>query len=688
MFGSQAIAAASSASVPDSSAWDEGLDEAQLSAVLHDGPPLIVVAGAGTGKTRTLTSRVARLLERGVDPSRILLLTFTRRAAEDMTARAAALSGGIRPSAGGRRVWGGTFHAVAHRLVSEFSEQLGVATISVIDPSDATDLLDMLRDDHALTGTSTRLPRAATMLDVYSRAVNTDRRVRDVVTTDFPWVDPHVEAVTALLRDYVDRKRQRGLFDFDDLLLAWRALLTEPAIRDVLTNRWDHVLVDEYQDVNRIQVDIVTQLRPGGVGLTVVGDDAQAVYGFRGATSSHLLELADALPQSRLVRLERNFRSRQRLLDLANVVRPGDPRQRLRLHADRAGAGARPRLVRCYDAAEEARTVVDAVLGAVQEGQPLRDQAVLMRAGHHSDLLELELSTRHVPFVKYGGLRFLEAAHVKDFLAALRVTLNQHDELAWFRVLRLHEGIGPARARALLPSVLSDDPDGGLTEVIAAAPARARTALDSTLHNYRHACFSDTASARVTACLAMLRPLLQARYPDAAARLVDLDRLAAAASSAADLVAYVADATLDPPRSTTDQAQPPHLDEDYLTLSTVHSAKGLEWESVHVIHAVDGAFPSDMALGTPDGLEEEQRLFYVALTRARESLSIYTPLRLPHHRRAHDDRHSYALASRFLTDEALATMDIHEVPRPVAPLGGLHAGLPKVARPTLDHLLL
>jgi DNA helicase-2/ATP-dependent DNA helicase PcrA len=690
------------------SRWDAGLDDAQLAAVTHGHGPLIVVAGAGTGKTRTLTSRVAHLLERGVAPERLLLLTFTRRAAEDMLARASVLCSDQQSA---RRVWGGTFHAVAHRLVAEHASQLGLSQVSVIDPADVADLIDLLRDDHGLTkdpdrkrADEGRLPRAATIADIYSRAVNTGRSAREIITTQYPWCDPHADRIMLLLKDFVDRKRARGLLDFDDLLLTWRALLAEPATQRQLVGRWDHVLVDEYQDVNQIQVDIVHQLRPTGRGLTVVGDDAQAVYGFRGASSGHLLSVADTFPDATIVRLERNFRSRQSLLDLANVIRPGNgpgeaAHGRLMLQADREGPARRPRLVRCYDAGEEARLIADALLAGAEDGQRLLDHAVLMRTGHHSDLLEVELTARRIPFVKFGGLKFLEAAHVKDFLATLRVTDNPRDEVAWYRLLRLHEGIGPARAGRLLPLLLggdggeevedsAQDRDAWLNQVVAAAPAPSRTGLDATLRQLTAARAESSIPARVTACTSIVMPLVHRRYTDAPARVGDLERLAAGAERSVDLAGFVAQVTLDPPASTGDFAKPPHLDEDYVTLSTVHSAKGLEWPVVHLLHAVDGAFPSDMALGDfsdNSGLAEEQRLFYVAITRARDELSIYTPLRMPHHRRARDDRHSFAPESRFLTPEALQTMEIVETPRPQAPASPA-ASLPRVAIPSLSPL--
>ena len=700
--------------------WDAGLDDAQLAATTHGDTPLVIVAGAGTGKTRTLTARVAHLLERGVAPDRILLLTFTRRAADDMLARAAALArlpGPPRAGASGR-LWGGTFHAVAHRFIATHAQSLGLPSrFSVLDQSDAGDVMDLLREEAGLAPAPTpgaapgaapgarsgreglwppnapaspdrpavRLPRPATLVDVYSRCVNTSRPLREVLAEDFPWVEPHVEALGHLFRAYGARKRAHCLLDFDDLLLYWRALLADPVVGPGLAGRFDHVLVDEYQDVNSLQAEIVTRLCPGGRGLTVVGDDAQAIYGFRGGDPAHLHRVTVALPGATVIRLERNFRSRQRLLDLANAVRPSAHGHRLTLRSSRGG-GARPRLLHCHDAPAEARAVADAVLARAEAGMRLNEQAVLMRAAHHSDLLELELTARRVPYVKYGGLRFLEAAHVKDFVAAARLLDNPADEVAWFRLLRLHEGIGPARARRLLAELAPGEGAAmsRTAEAVAAAPPAARTSLSATMTGLAAAREAAGAASRADAVLRTLRPLLVERYPDATVRLGDLERLVSAAAGLPDLAALLVEVTLDPPASTSDLAGPPHLDEDYLVLSTVHSAKGLEWRAVYVIHLIDGAFPSDMALGSPEGLDEERRLFYVAVTRARDELTLCTPLRMPHRRRSLDDRHSYAAASRFLDEAARATLDVGEDPLPRP--RDEPAPARRVALPDLDEL--
>jgi DNA helicase-2/ATP-dependent DNA helicase PcrA len=658
--------------------WDAGLDEAQLQAVLHGEGPLVVVAGAGTGKTRTLTSRLARLLDRGVEPERVLLLTFTRRAADDMLARAAALVG--RPEHA-RRLRGGTFHAVARQVVAANAEALGVpAGFSVLDPGDAADVMDLLREEHGLAGGEVRAPRPATLVDIYSRCVATEQPLAEVLAADFPWCEPHRTAIAGLCRAYVERKRQRGQLDFDDLLLYWRAALGHPSLGPRLAAAYDHVLVDEYQDVNAVQADIVAGLRPDGRGLTVVGDDAQAVYGFRGADARHLAAVLTRHPEATVVRLETNFRSLGPICELANAARPPGGTGPLVLRALRRGGG-RPVLERGHDAATEARVLAQAVLDAHQEGVALRHQAVLVRAAHHSDLIELELSARRIPYRKYGGLRFLEAAHVRDLVATLRLLDNPADDAAWLRLLRLHDGVGPARGRALarLLAPAGGDGLGRWAEVVAEAPAASRVALSATFEAL-DAARDRPDPERPAAVVAFLGPLVAGRYPAAEARTEDLGRLAAAASVVDDLAGWVAELTLDPPALTGELAGPPHLDEDYLVISTVHSAKGLEWPVVHLAHLADGAFPSDMALRSPDGLEEERRLFYVAVTRARDRLALYVPARLPHHRRAADDRHTLVPPSRFLTEAVVGALEVRHraPPRPAMAPAGPPSGPPAV----------
>ncbi len=644
--------------------WEEGLDDAQMAVAAHGDGPLLVLAGAGTGKTRALVARVARLLERGVPPERLLLLTFTRRAADEMLSRAAALAG-VQAKA---RPWGGTFHAVAHRFVAAHAEVLGFPTgFSVLTPAEATDLMELMLGGSDLTGTATRLPRPATLVDIRSRCVNTGRRLSEVLAVDYPWCEPHMDAIAGLFKSFTARKRAGALIDFDDLLVYWGALLAHPVLGPELAGRFDYVLVDEYQDLNGLQVDIVSRLAPGGRGLTAVGDEAQAVYGFRGASSERLRQLVQACPGAVTLRLERNFRSRQEILDVANRLRPGADEARVTLTAER-GTGLRPSLVRCHDAAAEARAVVERILQAYEEGVRLCDQAVLVRAAHHSDLVEVEMTARRVPYRKYGGLRFLETAHVKDFVAAGRLLANGHDEVAWFRLLRLHDGVGPASARTMVAAALAGpDALGDWGVLVATARPPARATLSRTLGQLAAARSAPSPGVQAEAVLTALAPLVESRYVDSRVRLGDLDRLVGSAASAPAFATWLADLTLDPPASTSDLAGPPELDEDFVIVSTVHSAKGLEWTEVHIPHLVDGFIPIDMALGSREGLEEEQRLLYVAVTRARDRLHLYTPLRMHYHRRALDDRHGFATQSRFLVPEVVSLLDVVELAVPAGP---------------------
>jgi DNA helicase-2/ATP-dependent DNA helicase PcrA len=638
----------------DEDAVLEGLNEQQRRAVTHQGGPLLVLAGAGTGKTRTLVARAAWLRgAQGVPASRILLLTFTRRAASDMLARASAGWDGAGAShdESGGKIWGGTFHAIAHKIIRRHAESFSLSPqFTILDPGDTTDILDVLRPDHGLAGTGQRTPRAGTCADIYTRCVNTGRPVSEVVTAGYPWCAPFTGELAGLFRAYTARKRERHLLDFDDLLLLWQAALADPAAGPVLRGMFDAVLVDEYQDVNAVQASIVRLLQPDGKQLTCVGDDAQAIYGFRGADPAHLRQLTADYPGLDVVRLDRNYRSRQGILDLANVVRPSAPGLDLTLTGDR-GAGAAALLVRCHDEATQAREICTRVLDAHEEGTALRDQAVLVRAAHHSDMLEIELTARKIPYVKFGGLRFTDTAHVKDFTAAARILVNPADDLAWFRLLRLHEGIGPAHARR----VLDLGPDADRARAVEAAPARSRRALAATLEALADAALAPAGQA--DKLLALLDPLIRGRYPDASPRLADLRRLADAAAAQPSLQDALAELALDPPVSASDLAGPPRLDEDYLTISTIHAAKGLEWPVVHLPHLVDGALPSDMALGDPGGLAEEHRLFYVAITRARDHLYLYAPQRLHIHRRGRDDRHGLGQLSRFLDASALAACE-------------------------------
>ncbi len=646
---------------PTATGYLETLNEQQRAAATHPGGPLLVLAGAGTGKTTTLAARVAWLIGQGAAPERVLLLTFTRRAAREMLGRARSYLGRSPHGRHAGKVVGGTFHSVAHRFVRRHAAALGLpAGFGVLDAGDAADLLDLVRQDAGVGQTGRRFPRKSTLLDIYSRTVNAQRPLRELLAEAFPWCERHADDLAKLFVEYGARKRSLGVIDLDDLLLYWRALAQDAVVGAEIARAVDHLLVDEYQDVNGLQVDLVRALRRGELPeVTVVGDDLQAIYGFRSASPSHILDFPEHFPGTTTIALERNYRATQPLLDVANAVAEQAARAyRKALRAERPG-GLAPELVVCLDEAAQASEVCERVLDARERGATLREQAVLMRASHDSDLLELELARRDIPFVKYGGLRYLEAAHVKDFLALLRIADNPADRLSWFRWLQLLDGVGPATARRALEAL---EPDaGGLAEVLArwerarsSLPAEAREPADAVIAALRAAAETTAAGPRAEALREALGPIVEAHYPDGAVRLQDLDALVAAAGQASDLGRFVAELVLDPPASSSDLAGPGSLDEDWLVLSTVHSAKGLEWRAVHVLALYDGNFPSDLSAGDREAVEEERRLLYVALTRAQRDLHLYVPIRYYHRPRGVDDGHGYGKVSRFLTDDVQA----------------------------------
>jgi DNA helicase II / ATP-dependent DNA helicase PcrA len=542
-------------------------------------------------------------------------------------------------------------------MVRVHASSLGLeAGFGVLDAGDAGGLLDLVRQEHGGAERRRRFPRAATMLDIYSRTVNAQIPLSEVLAEFFPWCDEHHQALAEIFRAYGARKRALGVLDLDDLLLYWRALVADQVIGPLIADDFDHVLVDEYQDVNGLQVDIVAGMRSTRPGLTVVGDDFQAIYGFRSASARHILDFPKRFPGAHARKLERNYRSTTPILEVANAVSAQDHDGFSKeLWTERQG-GTPPELAFPRDEREQAVFVCERVMASREEGIELREQAVLFRTNHDSDLLEVELTRRRIPFVKYGGLRYLEAAHVKDFIALLRLSDNPADELSWFRLLQLLDGVGPTRARRVLDTLRG--PEGGpphlerwpqaSEHIPPSSRAQANVMVDALIRTGAGA--TDDAGIQVERLCAAITPLIRLRYPNGAVRVSDLDQLALAARGAQDVRHFVSELVLDPPASSADLAGPPHLDEDYLVLSTVHSAKGLEWNAVHLIAAYDGNFPADMSAGTEEGIAEERRLFYVALTRPRRRLHVYVPARFYYRPSARDDPHGLGQASRFLTE--------------------------------------
>jgi len=668
--------------------WLDELTQAQLEAVTHGDGPLLIIAGAGTGKTRTLVSRVAHLIEQGVSPERLLLLTFTRRSAAEMITRAQRLI----QSESGARVWGGTFHATANRLLRIYGQAVDLhPAFTVMDESDAGDMMGLIRAELGFGSRKKRFVAKQTLVKIYSHTVNAQRSLDEVLARHFPWCTEDREAIARIFDAYIERKKAQHVLDYDDLLLFWAALCDAPQAGGTVADRFRHILVDEYQDTNALQSQILQGMRRRNGNLTVVGDDAQSIYSFRAATIRNILEFPEQFPGAHVVTLEQNYRSTNGILDASNaVMAQATERYTKELFSSR-GEGYRPVLTTCRDEDEQTESVIANILEHLEQGIALMRQAVLFRASHHSALLEVALARRNIPFHKYGGLKFIEAAHIKDMLAFLRVLENPYDELSWYRILRMLEGVGPKTAQRIMGElgVRGGAPEAGEAEAGAAMTPVARllkhapsvpVAARATFEQLRrlfaqcsgHGALPDAVvpgevevdapappalPVQLDLVHGFYEPVFQRLYDNAVVRSRDLEQLVQIAARYRSRSRFITDLTLDPPSATSDLAQPPFLEEDYLILSTIHSAKGCEWDAVHIIHAADGMIPSDMAVSDEAGVDEERRLLYVAMTRAKDRLYVYFPLRYYHTKHRRGDAHSYAQLSRYLTRDVVARFE-------------------------------
>ena len=631
--------------------------------------PLLVIAGAGTGKTMTLAHRVAHLVIKGVSPERILLLTFTRRAAEEMTRRVESIvrealtaDRGPQP-AHGILPWSGTFHSVANRLLRRFAHNLGLDPgFSVLDRGDAADLMDVVRHELGLSRKSRRFPKKDTCLAIYSRCINARKTLRKSLDETFPWCADWEAELRSLFRHYVERKQQNQALDYDDLLLYWSHLVGDVELAAEIGSWFDHVLVDEYQDTNLLQAEILMAIKPDGHGVTVVGDDAQSIYSFRAAEVENILSFPDQfLPPARIVSLEENYRSTQPILDSANCLIAESERQYRKNLYSKTKSGGKPAYVTVEDGYSEAAYVVASVLANREEGMLLKNQAVLFRGSHVSDRLEIELVRRDIPYVKYGGLKFLEAAHVKDMLSVLKWAENPKNQVAAFRVLKLLRGMGPAGAARCFAVVASNGFSfTSLAEFVPPAACAADwPSFTSLMMSLASAEPSESAwQSQLGETRRWYQPHLERLYDGVQTREADLEQLEQISGRYPTRERFLTELTLDPPSAAGDLAGDPYRDEDYLVLSTVHSAKGQEWDAVFVLNVADGNFPSEFATGSSTMIEEERRLLYVAMTRARQSLQLIAPLRYYVTQQRRDgDKHVYGARSRFLTDNLLETME-------------------------------
>lgn len=654
----------------------EKLNGAQRKAVSHGeaqpprgfkSGPLLILAGAGTGKTDTLAHRIAHLAIHGVDPARILVLTSTRRAATELRRRAhdivkKALNeplGGVSHTISQRLTWTGTYHSIGNRLLRHYGRHLKLEpSFSVVDRSDAAELLEVTRAELGLATREQRFPRKEICLQIYSFRVNTRKTLTETLTQHFPWCVQWEEDLTRLFRAYVERKQRCCILDYDDVLLYWHAMMAEPRLAQHVSGHFDHVLVDDFQDANRLQVDIVHALKPDGAGLVVTGDDAQAIQPFRLAAVDNVLGFAARFtPAAEVVTLAQNYRGTQQVLDGANALLAEAAKTARKHLLSLRGQGVRPGIVAVMDLQAQAEFVCAEVHKKRESNVPLKKQAVLLRASNHGEALEAELRRRKIPFLKQAGPKFVEAAHVKDLFAVLRWADNPRNTVAALRVLQLLPGLGVPNARKVIEhfeaagysfaSLQSFTPPSALG-VQWRKLAELMTGLSEPDKQW---------SGQLNLAREWYRPHFERTYEHFHMRIGDLDQLELLCGQYPSRERFLSELTLDPPQASSDGAQAA-VDDDYLTVTTVHAAKGLEWDTVYVLNVVEGGFPSELAAGKAELLEEERRLLYVAMTRAQNTLFLLAPRRFPlvGASRAGDTT-ARGGPSRFLTDKVTRCFD-------------------------------
>ena len=609
---------------PLSRDYAQELNPQQLAAVeVVDGPAL-VIAGAGSGKTRVLVYRVARLIDMGVDPASILLLTFTRKAAQEMLGRVGLLIG---PQSD--RVMGGTFHSVANVLLRRYGRTIGLEPgFTILDRGDSEDLVNLVRAQTGLTETGKRFPRKKTIADLFSKCANTMQPLEDVLLTEYSHFGEYLGELTKLQEAYESTKRQRQLVDYDDLLTRLRELLTvDEQARQTISAIYRYMLVDEYQDTNRLQADVVRKLAATHENVMVVGDDSQSIYSFRGASFRNIMEFPELFPGTRMFKLEENYRSTQSILALANDILKGATEKYSKTLFTQKGQGERPALVEVIGENSQSRFVAQKILELREEGVPLDEMAVLFRSSFHAFDLEIELTKRDVPFVKRGGFKFLETAHVKDLLAHLRIVHNPLDTVSWNRSLLLVDGVGQKRSRDLLTQLVGSEAPYEVLRQGGGRSALGLRNLAAALESVGNVEDGSPAD-QVNRLLEYYYPILKEQYDDYPKRIRDLEHLMVMAERYGALEEFLADVTLEPPNESVTGIEAQDRDDERLVLSTIHSAKGLEWRCVFVIWLVDGRFPSSYSFLTEEELEEERRLLYVAVTRAKQFLYLTFPVQV------------------------------------------------------------
>ncbi len=602
------------------------LNSEQLRVVLHGDGACLVLAGAGSGKTRTITFRVAYLLEKGIDPNTILLVTFTNKASREMISRVESLMHGKV-----RLPWAGTFHHIGYRILAQYAGLLGYKqNFTILDSEDSKNLLKLCLKEDGGDRSEKKFPSVAVINSILSFARNAEKLLEDVLQEKYPQWAEFVTTFQRIATEYDKKKKAANAMDFDDLLLNLRNLLqnSEPVRRKFAT-QFQYVLVDEYQDTNKIQASIIDLFSSVHKNLLVVGDDAQSIYSFRAASISNILDFEKKYYGAQVFRLETNYRSTPEILDLANDVIKNNINQYEKELRSVKKSAVRPEVQAYTDQREEAESLAQKILDRINEGVKLSEIAVLFRASHHSQALEVELTKRHIAYDYRGGTRFFERAHIKDVLGFVRAFNNLEDTIAWSRILTMQIGIGPSAAEKVIEVIKSNgDQKPNFSQIAEILGVRAKVGFKDFLNIWRNMEGSDgSPSGLIRAVLdSNYKTYLETEYPDYRDRANDIEQLALFAEKETDVSKFLAEAGLQENYTRPKEGGAQGNDEEKIVLSTIHQAKGLEWEAVFIVGVSAGQFPSDRALNEEKGIEEERRLFYVAITRAKTHLHISYPL--------------------------------------------------------------
>lgn len=631
--------------------YEQDLNEAQLSAVKSKDGAILVIAGAGTGKTKTLTYRVARLIEDGVNPENILLLTFTKKASMEMLNRASAVL-----DERCENVAGGTFHSFANMILRKYSKLLGLKNnFTIMDSADAEDVINHITGK-LFPKKEKRFPKKHTLLEIYSKSVNKEIPTKNVIVSEFSQFEHCMDRIIEIHKAYVQYKRENSLMDYDDLLLYLKFLLEDHKdIQKRLSNKYKYIMIDEYQDTNTLQADIIKLLASEHNNVMAVGDDAQSIYSFRGANYRNILDFPKIFEDTKIIKLEKNYRSTQNILNLTNkIISEAKEKFAKTLYSD-IHSEIKPALICAKDSQMEADFICQRILELLDEDLNLSDICVLARNARMFFNLEIELSKRGIPFQKFGGPKFMETAHIKDIVAHLRVILNPDDEVSLSRILLLLKGVGTQTVNSIMPIIK------GQTELDIKLLPNKKSANFKPLFDViqKERVSNKKLSDIVTDIIEYYKPILKDKYDDASKREKDLEHFEYLSTQYNRLDSFLSDLALEPPDKSVEGMYKRNVKDDCLTISTIHSAKGLEWDSVFIIGAVDGRFPSAYSFNSSEEMDEELRLMYVACTRAKNNLYITYPVNM------YDYSMNMVLSkpSRFLDDideEILEIWDITE----------------------------